>query len=96
MGVFVGIIVGVGVFVGFNVGVGVGVKAAVGVAVGVIEIVGVGALVGVGEIGTTLVVSKLIDRPIKMIKRMIAIVSSNFFTTEMYSLAKQMSNRAVI
>jgi hypothetical protein len=78
VGVFVGIIVG------FGVGVAVGVKVAVGVAVGAIAIVGV----GVGGVGTTLVVSKLIDRLITIMNRRAAITNSNFLTPKMYSLAK--------
>lgn len=69
------------------VGVAVGVKIAVGVAVGVTVIIGVvGVLVGVGETGTTLVVSKLIDRPITIMNRRAAIINSNFLTPKMYSL----------
>jgi hypothetical protein len=71
----------------------VGVNFAVGVAVGAIVIIGVGTLVGagVGEIGTTLVVSKLIDRLMTIRNRRAAITNSNFLTPKMYSLRQQMS-----
>jgi hypothetical protein len=52
---------------------------------------GAGVAVGVGGTGTTLVEFNVRDWPIKVIKRRAAINNSNFFTTGMYSLARQLS-----